>query len=225
MLSNITALAQAKREQLRDDEAQGQKKKQAGFTLIELMVVLLIIGILMAIAIPTYLSERNKANNTAAESTVRNALTALNAVYATQNYYGLPAGSSASSFSAYMQTQEPSLTWSSSAVSAINDVSIVTGNSVNSGSGTASDQGVEAVAWAPDGKCFYALALQYPLGGSGGTPGAGTYYYIYAPAHGASSCTASFPSSVTLPTAGAAPTNGDWGNSWATTPTSTSAPA
>ena len=206
MLSNIKALAQAKREQLRDDEAQGQKKKQAGFTLIELMVVLLIIGILMAIAIPTYLSERNKANNTAAETTVRNALTALNAVYATQNFYGTPASSSATSFTAYMQTQEPSLTWSSSAVSAINNVSIVTGDSVNSGSGSSTDQGVVATAWAPDGKCFNALALQY----ADGSTNPGTYYNIAAVSSGG--CTATFPTgAITIGSS-----SGDWNTSWST---------
>ena len=169
------------------------------------MVVLLIIGILMAIAIPTYLSERNKANNTAAESTVRNALTALNAVYATQNYYGTPAGSSASSFPAYMQTQEPSLTWTSSPVSAINNVSIVTGDPVNSGSGTASDQGVVATAWAPDGKCFNALVLQY----ADGTTNPGTYYNIAAVSSGG--CTAASPTTITIGSS-----SGDWNRSWST---------
>jgi type IV pilus assembly protein PilA len=198
------ALAKAEQARRQEDNPQA-KKKQAGFTLIELMVVLLIIGILMAIAIPTYLSERNKANNTAAESTVRNALTALNAVYATQNYYGLPAGSSASSFTSYMSSQEPSLTWSSSAVSAINNVSIVTGDSVNSGSGTASDQGVVATAWAPDGKCFSALALQY----ADGSTNPGTYYNIASDSSG--SCSATFPTTITIGSS-----SGDWNTSWST---------
>ena len=170
------------------------------------MVVLLIIGILMAIAIPTYLSERNKAHNTAAESTVRNALTALNAVYATQNYYGTPPSSSASGFPVYMQSQEPSLKWGGgSAVNAINNISIARGDSVNSGSGSNTYQGVVATAWAPDGKCFNALVLQYPYNG---TP-AGTYYNIAAVSSGG--CTATFPTTITIGSS-----SGDWNTSWST---------
>lgn len=48
--------------------------KDEGFTLIELMVVVLIIAILVAIAIPTFLGQRKNAQDSAAKSNVRNAL-------------------------------------------------------------------------------------------------------------------------------------------------------
>jgi type II secretion system protein G len=62
------------------------KKSEKGFTLIELLIVVAIIGILAAIAIPQFASYRQKAFNSAAQSDLRTLKTNLEGYY-TSNYY------------------------------------------------------------------------------------------------------------------------------------------
>ena len=62
-------------------------RNKKGFTLIELLIVVAIIGILAAIAIPQFSSYRQKAYNSAAQADVKNAKTALESAFADNQAY------------------------------------------------------------------------------------------------------------------------------------------
>lgn len=62
------------------------RKNQKGFTLIELLIVVAIIGILAAIAIPQFASYRQKAFNSASQSDAKTIKTSVEGFY-TDNYY------------------------------------------------------------------------------------------------------------------------------------------
>jgi type IV pilus assembly protein PilA len=126
-------------------------REDEGFTLIELMVVVLIIAILLAIAIPTFLGARNSANARSAQSNLRNALTAEQVAWTN--------GQSFSNTSATMQGIESALVWNAAvAPTAGNNVSVDVGDADTAGN----DQAVMLEAFSKDGNCYFILQSNDP---------------------------------------------------------------
>lgn len=101
-------------------------KDESGFTLVELLVVMLILGILAAIAIPSFFNQRDKARDADAKSAARTAQTAME-TYSTDNN-GSYTGATAAALKAIEPTlndanlSEPTVTSNSYTVEALSDV-------------------------------------------------------------------------------------------------------
>ena len=121
-----------------------RRQSEEGFTLIELMVVVLIMGILMAIAIPTFLATQGSAHDAAAKSNATNAFTNEKAYFEDNQVFTTGAAA-----------LDGNLPWGT----ASGDVSAQAGTATTGSSGTftvaGADNALLVEGLSKSGDCFY----------------------------------------------------------------------
>ena len=149
------------REQLRK---RLEGRTEEGFTLIELMVVVMIIAILLGIAIPAFLGAKSRAQDTAAKSNLRNALGAAQTRFSDQQVFEAVA-----TIVTGLAADEPSLTFKNGSVlgagnsAAAKEISVDTVASA----GGALDE-IYLASYSKSGTCYYMRHLN-ATGANAGT--------------------------------------------------------
>ncbi len=128
-----------------------RRENEDGFTLIELMVVVLIIAILIAIAVPTFLGARERAQDRATQSNLRNTLTAGKVIYSDDGNY-------ASVDAALLGNVEPAMTFQAVASAGQGEISF----------DLASNTEIVYAALSDSGECWY---LRDRVGNTAATSG------------------------------------------------------
>ena len=142
-----------------------RRESDEGFTLIELMVVVLIIAILVAIAVPTFMGARERAQDRSAQSTARNSLSAARVLWSDVGNY------ESTGIAADLGAMEGNITFVTGAVNSTdsNTVSVVVLESadVDSASGDCFYLGDNTSVTATAGTVITANSTRYAQGASG----------------------------------------------------------